>query len=54
MADMAKQIVEKNGVSDGEFIKICCLLLYCFHYLSLLFTQELFDCYSCYSFERKD
>ena len=43
MADMAKQIVEINGLSDGEVIKICCVFLYCFHYFSSLFTIELFD-----------
>lgn len=43
MADMAKQIVETNGLSDGEVIKNSCLFLYCFNYFSLLFTPDLFD-----------
>lgn len=34
MADMAKQIVETNGLSDGKFIKICCVFLHCFTILA--------------------
>ena len=30
MADMASQIVETNGLSDGKFSKVCCLFLYFF------------------------
>ena len=28
MADMASQIVETNGLSDGKFIKICSLVFF--------------------------
>ena len=40
MADMASQIVETNGLSDGKLIKICCLLYFFFYKFCCFITQK--------------